>query len=729
MTRYDVVRRTVAVGIMALGATAVFVRLFGFGPVLVRLYPVIVLCCVGYALGTAGGRRVARGLGALVGLITTVVGSLVLGAMTIRNEDGNIGVSSFLGGLVEGFGIIIRSVVPAPVNAETVTAAILLCAYGTLVACLLVTTFVPASSLVPPLVIFVVGLMLSQGSLLPPAPFAAVYIASVVAALALMPAAKQQNRIEDGADFADVETAPRPGRPLRFVTVTVAAIVVAVVASILGPLSQIGSIRPPIDPHQKDNFRPDTDLDGDDVVSLATKWQTLRREDPFEVFTVTGPNIPTAVNWAINSKYDGVAWSSLTTFDLVAEDGIAYQGPKPRFTIDGSTGFETGESLPGPWLPASFRPTNVTGVLARADREGTVVAADDKGADKTYTVSFRALALRSLAPLATLQPVPEPEYGTLREIPSNVPVELEYFAQSAMSGATTPYYKLQALADTLSAPPFREQVDSIDNALDVNSLQDLVITSKSGTQAQFATAFALMARSQGYPTRLVVGYSTSGKGKTRTISSTDVIIYPEVELTKLGWVPFGPGPRDLARGVPVIRKYIPPKQKKPPKETATPTPSPEPTPSPSKTPQEKPEPQSRDWAALLAPLVIVLLALAWPVFVRWRREQVRRRYRRGGADEQVAGSWGYVRASRRRLGQRLDDTGSPARFAADPATEPKLASLAALAESAMYAPEQLAQSDADRAWDLADGVVAAAVRRSNWPRRLRWWLVPPFGRA
>ena len=60
MTRYDVVRRTVAVGIMALGATAVFVRLFGFGPVLVRLYPVIVLCCVGYALGTAGGRRVAE---------------------------------------------------------------------------------------------------------------------------------------------------------------------------------------------------------------------------------------------------------------------------------------------------------------------------------------------------------------------------------------------------------------------------------------------------------------------------------------------------------------------------------------------------------------------------------------------------------------------------------------------------------------------------------------------
>src|SRR5690606_8477998 len=119
---------------------------------------------------------------------------------------------------------------------------------------------------------------------------------------------------------------------------------------------------------------------------------------------------------------------------------------------------------------------------------------------------------------------------------------------------TTPYGQLQALADALSSPPFQEQDNSIDNSLDVTALKDLVITSKKGTEAQFATAFALMARSQGYPTRLVVGFSTAGKGQSRTVESTDVIIYPEVELTRVGWVPFAPGPRDLARGVPVVRK-------------------------------------------------------------------------------------------------------------------------------------------------------------------------------
>jgi hypothetical protein len=723
MTRMDVVRRTVAVGIMCLGATAVFIRLFGYLPVFSRLYPVIILCCVGYALGTAGGQRVQRGLGALVGLLTTVIASVVLGAMTIQNQDGNVGVSSFFGGLVEGFGIIIRSVVPAPVNAETITAAMLLTAYGTLVACLLVTTFVPASSLVPPTVIFIVGLMLSQGSALSPIPFAAVFIAAVVAALALMPAAKQQNRIEDGAEFADVETAKRPGRPLRVGMVSLAAILVAVLASALGPMAQVGSIRPAYDPHQKDNFRPDTDLDGDDVVSLATKWQTLRREDPFEVFTVTGPNIPSAVNWAINAKYDGVTWSSLTTFDQVGEDGIPYEGARPRFTVDGSTGFETGEQLPGPWLPASYRPTNVTGQVTRADTEGTVVAGDDKGAGKTYQVDFRGLAMRSLAPLATVRPVDRPEYGTLRELPNDFPLELRYFAQSAMSTQSTPYAQLEALADVLSSAPYEEEDNSIDNALDVASLTDLVLTRKKGTQAQFATAFALMARSQGFPTRMVVGFSTRGKADPRTVKSTDVLVYPEVELTKVGWVPFAPGPRDLARGVPVVQRFTSPKEPKPPKDEPTPTPTPEPTPEPSPTPEPE-ESSSRSPAVFLIPVAVVLLLVAWPLLVVWRRGRVRSRYRGGLPDEQVEGAWRYVRATRKRLGQPLVDTSSPAGYAADPETERGLASLAASAETAMYAPETLSEADAAQAWDLADTVVANAVKKASFSRRLRWWLVP-----
>lgn len=723
MTRVDVVRRTTAVGLMCLTASAVFIRLFGVVPVLARIWPVIILCCVGYALGTAGGQRVQRGMGAMVALLTTVLGTLALGAMTIPNAAGNVSLSSFLGGLVEGIGLILGAVVPAPVNAETITAGILMTAYGALVGCLLVTTFVPASSVVPAVLVFLGGLMLSQGSLMSPLPFAAAFIASVVGALALMPAAKQQNKIEDGAEFASVEKVPRPGRKMRVATVGVGALGVALLASLLGPATGIGSIREPFDPHKKENFRPDTDLDGDDAVSLATKWQTVRREEPFDLFTVTGPNIPGAVNWVINAKFDGTAWSSLTTFDLV-EDGIPYDGPRQRFTINGATGFEIGPSLPGPWLPATYRPTNVIGIPARADAEGTVVAGDDVAADKTYSVDFRALAMRSLAPLATVQPVEQPEFGTLRELPTGFSDQMRIFAAAVMSRGTTPYDKVQALADVLSAPPYEEKVDSIQNKLDAASLEDVVLGSRKGTQAQFATAFAMLARSQGYPTRLVVGYSLDGKGNSRRVQTSNVIVYPEVQFTKIGWVPFGPGPRDEARGVPVLRKFKPPKEKPEPTQEPTEEPTEEPSPTPTPTPEEEPQDTSMSPMRLLAPLGAVLLLMCWPVLVAWRRGRVRDGFRSGDPDDQVAGAWAYTRRARRRMGQPLDDSLSASAYARDPQSPAKLAGLATAVETAMYAPEHLPEQSADQAWHLADDVVSQAVRDASLPRKVRWWLVP-----
>jgi len=412
----------------------------------------------------------------------------------------------------------------------------------------------------------------------------------------------------------------------------------------------------------------------------------------------------------------------------VDAEGIPYSGAKPRFTVDGSTSFETGPQLPGPWLPATYRPIDVTGTPARADSEATVVAADDKGAEKTYTVAFRALAMRSLAPLATVRAVRQPEFGTLRELPPDFPEELRLFAASAMSTGTTPYTRLEALADTLSSAPYQEQVDSIENSLDSAALLDLVLGSQRGTEAQFATAFALMARSQGFPTRMVVGYSTAGKGRSRTIESTDVIVYPEVQLTKVGWVPFAPGPRDKARGVPVIRKVNPPKKDPPAEETPTPTPTPTPSPTPSPSPEKREQTQSRDWTPLLMAGLVVLLLIMWPLLVAWWRGRLRRRLETGSPDERVIGAWTYVRARCRRLGQPLADTASPAGFAADPGTEPKLADLARLGEAAMYAPEQVSDDDARRAWTLAEDVVSAAVHRSSWVRRLRWWLVPSRNR-
>ncbi|MCB0922649.1 MAG: hypothetical protein KDC08_12660, partial [Actinobacteria bacterium] len=148
---------------------------------------------------------------------------------------------------------------------------------------------------------------------------------------------------------------------------------------------------------------------------------------------------------------------------------------------------------------------------------------------------------------------------------------------------------------------------------------------------------------------------------------------------------------------------------------------PTPTPSPTKEPEQT---ETRSLTALVLPVAGLLLVVGWPVLVAWRRRRVRGRYCTGDPDERVEGAWRYVRTTRKRLGQALADTSSPAAYAADPATERGLSSLAAMTETAMYAPEQLTDSDADQAWTLADGVVAAAVKHASWSRKLRWWLLP-----
>jgi len=305
---------------------------------------------------------------------------------------------------------------------------------------------------------------------------------------------------------------------------------------------------------------------------------------------------------------------------------------------------------------------------------------------------------------------------------------MRFFAAAAMANADTPYGRVQALADTLSSSPYVEQVDTIQNNLDTASLEDVVLGSRRGTQAQFATAFAMLARSQGYPTRMVVGYALKGKGDSRRVQSTDAIVYPEVQFTKLGWVPFAPGPRDLARGVPVLREFKPPKTE--PQPTPEPTQEPEPTPTPTPSPSDQAE-QDSSFSPLpfLLPLGLVVLLMAWPAFVAWRRGRVRQRYRSGTPDDEVAGAWAYVRSARKRVGQPLDDTASAAGYAADQQSPAPLAGLATMTETAMYAPEHLSSDTAEGAWKLADDVVSQAVRAASVSGKVRWWLVPWLARS
>ena len=82
-----------------------------------------------------------------------------------------------------------------------------------------------------------------------------------------------------------------------------------------------------------------------------------------------------------------------------------------------------------------------------------------------------------------------------------------------------------------------------------------------GTSEQFATAFALLARRAGLPTRLVVGFRPGDRQPdgTRVIRGRDALAWPEVYFQELGWVPFAPTPNDdtFTQGRPQLAEVLP----------------------------------------------------------------------------------------------------------------------------------------------------------------------------
>ena len=70
-------------------------------------------------------------------------------------------------------------------------------------------------------------------------------------------------------------------------------------------------------------------------------------------------------------------------------------------------------------------------------------------------------------------------------------------------------------------------------------------TQMVGDQEQYASAFALMARSLGYPARVVMGFApaiTEGKS-TVAVTGNDVTAWVEVAFDGVGWVAFNPTPK------------------------------------------------------------------------------------------------------------------------------------------------------------------------------------------
>lgn len=440
-----------------------------------------------------------------------------------------------------------------------------------------------------------------------------------------------------------------------------------------------------------------------------------------ELLRVRGPEAP--LRLVVLTRYDGVQWSSPTRFSRV---GVADPGGLPAGRRQAQLVQRLDLlNLVGPWLPAGGRARDISLDDVLVDPEtGTLYLDDDH--DRTgYEVTARIDAPRRDALVGATVPT-GPDVAPYLEVP-DLPYSLAEYAQAATRGAASPYDR--ALAIEAAVRGGRRFTTKAISGSAYWRIEGFLLGEKgtpgarAGSSEQFATAFAVLARQSGLPTRLVVGFRPGEEAAdgSRIVRGEDAMAWPEVYFDDLGWVPFSPLPDDDT--------FAHEDRDPGPPETDAPTPTPT---APTATGTVAPHDQSGagddggasassddsgqgiPWLFLGGALVAV------PLLALWALRRLRTlRHRRAGA----RGAWAEVL-------DYLALVGAPA-TARESATDVSrraekllaapVGDVAAGAERAAYGPPG---DPADR-WptELAD--VRRAARRSlpAW-RRWWWWLDP-----
>ncbi|MEU6779975.1 DUF3488 and transglutaminase-like domain-containing protein [Nonomuraea angiospora] len=489
-----------------------------------------------------------------------------------------------------------------------------------------------------------------------------------------------------------------------------AAAALAALALVVGPLLPIAA--QPYNPRQDADLPPPRRVDSVSPLDRVSAWLQIPDR---ELFTVKADK---PLNWrlAVLDRYDGVRWTSGARFrptggrvpeaDWTGRADVVHQ----KVTFDG---------LPGTWLPAAERPERVDGVRGLVvDPESGALLADAKPA-KGFSYEVTSKVPRpSKQELLDATPADDPG---LTAFPAGPQQRLfRKLAQEATKGATAPItraYRLQKYLRTnasydVTAPPGHS----------LKGLEFFLQTTHRGTSEQFATTFALMARTLGLPSRVVVGFRPGqASGGIYHVKSGHVMVWAEIKFDGLGWRPFYPTPgRSGAKDDhDVVSSAIEESEELEGEFTQGGSDRPK-TSQPRATGNgEEPSSGPAIWliasvagGALLVAYAGVVVALPW-----WRRRK-RRRVEEPG--QRVLGAWR----------QTCDDLGLRGRYALTAADvvagqagsgdiSTHIQPLAEISNFVRYAPDAVTEDAATAAWQRSDAIRRAVRARTPLTTRLR----------
>lgn len=461
------------------------------------------------------------------------------------------------------------------------------------------------------------------------------------------------------------------------------------------------------------------------VVSPFVSIRSLLDERSDQVMFRVGADAP--AYWRLTAleefRPDGDIWVSHGSYDET--DGPLPRSVDPAVPADSlQQEFEIA-GLVSDWLPGAYAPRRIEStepVSYNRDSSSIILAEDAEAGPVNYSLDSLVPDFTGVDDTAGARHDVDPIHLEAPELDGDQRALLDDVVGSA-DGTMAQMLALQEWFRTTF-----EYDETVDYSTESDSLSAF-LADRRGFCQQFSSAFALLARELGVPSRVAVGF-TPGDATTDADGDVEFIVrgrhahaWPEVHFAGIGWVPFEPTPQ---RGNPQAESYtgVPPEQASPPPAQAATTTSlapPEVTePAPPTTvgseldaTEDEPVPPTpgaagdsdSPWLVVVAVLGLLAAAVAagW-----WWLTRRRHHVRRGGHphDAQIADSWSSAVRQLQPLDLRPEDHETPTEFAgrvSDRLGHDLLGELAAIETERRYAPE-------DASAELAGTASRAAAR-------------------
>ncbi|PRY69198.1 transglutaminase superfamily protein [Glaciihabitans tibetensis] len=466
------------------------------------------------------------------------------------------------------------------------------------------------------------------------------------------------------------------------------------------------------------------------------------------LMTVTGLQTGERIRLATMDTYDGVSWGVAGAAESSDSSGqfrlVGRTIPEPPL-VTSNTESSLDVTIAGyddVWIPSTGYAEAITLSQAQgaADEDvryneatGTAVLTSGLASGDSYSIGALQQDLPAAEALADV-PVAAIAPSAVSRIPDPVIAKAAEIANTA----STPYAKLQALEQWMITTGYLSHGTASDQAPSraghgADRMFDMVtLPTMVGDEEQYASLFALMARSLNYPVRVVMGFAPEAVGGGQvSVTGDDVTAWIEVAFDGVGWLPFFPTPdeTDVPQDqVPKPKTEPQPQVRQPPRTDSEPDDLVTAVEIDDSDDEEKTPFVLPTWvyiAGIVLAIPIVLLLIPLLVIGALKKRRLRRRRNAGAGDLAAAGAWDEAldqyselgfdvpqRTTRRHVAAGLQD-----QVLDRGVTETTgLTVLAAHTDDAVFGGRDVSPEETERVWTEALASVAiarAAVGRSR----------------